>query len=284
MQRDYTKYNVQGLGEKLNKRRLVFTIVKDWIEKNNPSFEELMQTFPDEIQGSKGFIRKEAEVKDPKRFNMREPLKIKNGAHVVISNQWGENIESFINSASRLGYKIDGVKDVLISDVSQESDDWAVDNSLCEHLFISACEGSSGTDVGIKASFVPTSYFKSAVTYFNRLFNDDHAKNLFDFEEENGGVVHLSGSTYLLTTNSDVLGESWDSMIDEMDEGSVEEVFDGCNLNRRLQDFLMSAWREELYQIPVALLLEKFLIAPNQTVTVNLVDNMYGSSEVELSV
>ncbi len=46
----------------------------------------LQKAFPDEVQGSKGFIRKEAEVKTPKHFNIREPLKFKNGAHVVVSN------------------------------------------------------------------------------------------------------------------------------------------------------------------------------------------------------
>ena len=60
MARDYTKYTVEGLGENLNKRQLVFTIVKDYVEKNNPSFEDLQKAFPDEVQGSKGFIRKEA--------------------------------------------------------------------------------------------------------------------------------------------------------------------------------------------------------------------------------
>ena len=106
MPRDYTKYTVEGLGENLNKRQLVFTVVKDYVEKNNPSFEDLQKAFPDDVQGSKGFIRKEAEVKDPKRFNMREPLKIKNGAHVVVSNQWGNNIDDFIATSERLGYKI----------------------------------------------------------------------------------------------------------------------------------------------------------------------------------
>ena len=106
MARDYTKYNVEGLGENLNKRKLVFTIVKDWVEKNNPSFEDLQKAFPDEVQGSKGFIRKEAEVKTQKHFNMREPLKIKNGMHVVVSNQWGENINGFIESANKLNYQI----------------------------------------------------------------------------------------------------------------------------------------------------------------------------------
>ena len=106
MARDYTKYNVEGLEENLNKRQLVFTIVKDWVEKNNPSFEELQQAFPDEVQGSKGFIRKESEVKDPKRFNMREPISIKNGMHVVVTNQWGENIANFLAAAEKLGYEI----------------------------------------------------------------------------------------------------------------------------------------------------------------------------------
>ena len=58
MARDYTKYNVEGLGENFNKRKLVFTIVKDWIEKNNPSLEELQNAFPDELQGKKGIVRK----------------------------------------------------------------------------------------------------------------------------------------------------------------------------------------------------------------------------------
>ena len=106
MTRDYTKYTVEGLGVNLNKRKLVFTLVKDWVEKNNPSFEELQQAFPDEVQGSKGFIRKESEVKDPKRFNMREPISIKNGMHVVVTNQWGENIANFLAAAEKLGYEI----------------------------------------------------------------------------------------------------------------------------------------------------------------------------------
>ena len=104
MARDYTKYNVKGLEENLNKRKLVFTVVKDWIEKNNPSLEELQNTFPDELQGKKGVVRKESEVKDPKRFNMKEPLSIKNGTHVVVCNQWGDNILDFIAASEKLGY------------------------------------------------------------------------------------------------------------------------------------------------------------------------------------
>ena len=106
MARDYTKYTVEGLGENLNKRQLVFTVVKDYVEKNNPSFEDLQKAFPDEVQGSKGVVAKEAEIKDPKRYNVKEPLKIKNGAHVVVCNQWGENINDFIEAAINQGYAI----------------------------------------------------------------------------------------------------------------------------------------------------------------------------------
>ena len=110
MARDYTKYNVSGLGENLNKRQLVFGIVKDYVEKNKPSFDELTAVFKDEIQGSKGFILKESEVNDAKRFNMQEPLSIKSGTKVVVSNQWGsKNIDAFLSLANDLGYNIEKV-------------------------------------------------------------------------------------------------------------------------------------------------------------------------------
>ena len=106
--RDYTKYTVEGVGEQLNKRQLVYSIIADWITKNNPSLEELQRTFPDNVQGSSGCLRKASEVSDAKRYNMREPLKIKNGMHIVVSNQWGaENISNFLDLAKDLGYRIE---------------------------------------------------------------------------------------------------------------------------------------------------------------------------------
>lgn len=110
MARDYTKYKVEGLGENFNKRQLVFTIVKDYIEKNNPSLEVLLTTFPDNLQGSQGVVRKESEVEDAKRFNIKAPLKIKNGMHIVVSNQWGDNLPGFIQHAEKMGYSIKLIK------------------------------------------------------------------------------------------------------------------------------------------------------------------------------
>jgi hypothetical protein len=110
MAKDYTKYKIEGLGENLNKRQLVYSVVKDFIEKNNPTLETLLLTFPDALQGSKGVVRKESDVDDPKRFNMKAPLKIKNGMHIVVSNQWGDNIPRFIQHAEKMGYSIKLIK------------------------------------------------------------------------------------------------------------------------------------------------------------------------------
>ena len=133
MARDYTKYTVKGIGENLNKRQLVFEIVKDYVEKKKPSFDELTAVFKDEIQGSKGFIRKAAKVEDPKRFNTKMPLKIKFGVEVVVSNQWGsKNIDAFLSLAKKLKYKITFVEQLSSASANSEplSQDLSVDIEL----------------------------------------------------------------------------------------------------------------------------------------------------------
>jgi hypothetical protein len=94
MARDYTKYTVKGFGENLNKRQLVFEIVKDYVKTNKPSFDELTAVFKDEIQGSKGFIKKAAKVEDPKRFNTKMPLKIK----YKVSLEQSKGVEKVVSS------------------------------------------------------------------------------------------------------------------------------------------------------------------------------------------
>ncbi len=119
MARDYTKYSIEGIGDNLNKRQLVFNIIKDYIEKHNPTFETLLSVFPDEIQGSKGVIRKEGEVADEKRFDIKHSLNITNGTQIVVSNQWGgDNIPKFIELAEKLGYLI---KSIIVEESNTES-------------------------------------------------------------------------------------------------------------------------------------------------------------------
>ncbi len=107
MARDYTKYTVEGLGENLNKRQLVFAIVKDWAAKNKPSLEALQTAFPDSIQGSKGVIaKKDAGVKE-RDFYMDAPFTLSDGTAIVACRQWGkDNFPNFLKHAETLGYTI----------------------------------------------------------------------------------------------------------------------------------------------------------------------------------
>jgi hypothetical protein len=158
MARDYTKYNVNGIGENLNKRQLVFEIVKDYVEKNKPSFDEFTAIFKDEIQGSKGFIRKAAKVEDPKRFNTKMPLKIKFGVEVVVSNQWGsKNINAFLSLAKKLKYNISedneaeeesATEETNVSSSSDES------NEVKSYVYIKVYDDNTGNDLKLAQSTI----------------------------------------------------------------------------------------------------------------------------------
>jgi hypothetical protein len=158
MARDYTKYTVKGIGENLNKRQLVFEIVKDYVEKNKPSFDKLSSVFKDEVQGSKGFIRKAAKVEDPKRFNTKMPLKIKYGVEVVVSNQWGsKNIDAFLSLAKKLKYNIseenqkeeeNAVEETMASKSTDEN------NGLKSYLYIKVYNENTGKDLKLSQSTV----------------------------------------------------------------------------------------------------------------------------------
>ena len=158
MARDYTKYTVKGLGENLNKRQLVFKIVKDYVEKNKPSFDKLSSVFKDEVQGSKGFIRKAAKVEDPKRFNTKMPLIIKYGVEVVVSNQWGsKNIDAFLSLAKKLKYNIseenqkeeeNAVEETMASKSTDEN------NGLKSYLYIKVYNENTGKDLKLSQSTV----------------------------------------------------------------------------------------------------------------------------------
>jgi hypothetical protein len=153
MAKDYTKYCVEGLGENLNKRQLVYTVVKDWANKNNPSFDAIQKAFPDEVQGSKGFICKESEVQAPQKFNMREPLKIKNGALVVVSNQWGDNIKRFLSTATKLGYKIENQSTENSDEINNSQEEFKFNHDLDIESIKSHIDNLVRSSTAVQASF-----------------------------------------------------------------------------------------------------------------------------------
>tara|TARA_B100002019_G_scaffold153086_1_gene131960 strand:- start:912 stop:1802 length:891 start_codon:yes stop_codon:yes gene_type:complete len=158
MARDYTKYSIKGLGENLNKRQLVFEIVKDYVAKNKPSFDELTAVFEDEIQGSKGFIRKAAKVEDLKRFNTKTPLKIKFGVEVVVSNQWGsKNIDAFLSLATKLKYNISEDNKSEEESTTEETNVGSssdVCNGVKSYVYIKVYDDNTGNDLKIIQSTI----------------------------------------------------------------------------------------------------------------------------------
>lgn len=139
MARDYSKYNVSGVGENLNKRKLVLEIVKDYVSKHpKTTLEELKSIFNDEIQGSKGFIRDVInEEFDSKRFFVKEVIQSPLFS-VVVSNQWGENVQRFIDLAATLGYQIQkndlAEKETITANQPEISFDLNFPNSFVELL------------------------------------------------------------------------------------------------------------------------------------------------------
>lgn len=167
MAKDYTKYKIEGLGENLNKRQLVFTIVKDYVSKNKISLEELKNIFPDNLEGTNNswvFISKESEVKDLKRFNMKEPLSIKNGVHVVVSNQWGQgNLKIFLSIAEGIGYKIEA-QDYIVNQSSSDLNNLSIDfeninSNQFKNLIITEIENNDDDSI--------VAIYNSLVDYLN---------------------------------------------------------------------------------------------------------------------
>ena len=218
MARDYTKYSIKGLGENLNKRQLVFQIVKDYVEKKKPSFDELTAVFKDEIQGSKGFIKKAAKVKDAKRFNTEIPLKIKFGVEVVVSNQWGrKNIDAFLSLAKKLKYNIsEEVKEeeksvIEETNVGSSSD---VSNGVKSYVYIKVYDDNTGNDLKlIQSTIVQT--------------NGEYILS-FDLDSDGDGVIDQFRFYDIKTKVSGSNGSPWDfeEFTDEDDEWTDHESFE----------------------------------------------------------
>ena len=210
MARDYTKYTVEGLGENLNKRQLVFEIVKDYVEKNKPSFDEFTAIFKDEIQGSKGFIRKAAKVEDPKRFNTKMPLKIKFGVEVVVSNQWGsKNIDAFLSLAKKLKYNISedneaeeesATEETNVSSSSDES------NEVKSYVYIKVYADNTGNDLKLAQSTIVLTNGKYTLSF--DLDNDgDGVIDQYRFYDIKTKVYGSNGSPWDFEEFTDEEGE-----------------------------------------------------------------------------
>jgi len=115
MPRDYSKYQFNG--QELGKNRLVLEVIKQYVKDQSPNYKKLLDTFPTEIQGSKGFFIERPvyealpEDSDEKRnnryFNKAEEVISLVDQEVLVSTQWGVgNITRFIEKAKSIGFDI----------------------------------------------------------------------------------------------------------------------------------------------------------------------------------
>ena len=107
--RDYSKYIFEG--NEYNKSKLVHAVVRTFIDTKKPSFSELLDYFPKELQGSKGVVSKLGDVKENERnrFYCSDDMILSccDGTQVVTCTQWGiDNIDRFIKQANGLGFVI----------------------------------------------------------------------------------------------------------------------------------------------------------------------------------
>ena len=110
MAKDYTKYQVDGIDGVFGKGKLVLAVVQDYCSKNECSFDELKAVFPDEAQagntGVFGTLEEAKEIaKKRARHYVKDPIKLSD-TKIAVSNQWGDNLPLFIETAKGLGYDI----------------------------------------------------------------------------------------------------------------------------------------------------------------------------------
>jgi len=112
------EYQINGIDGAFEEGKLALTVLQDYCSKNECTFNELKEIFPDEVQGDKDYIKQKiggntgvfdtlAEAKDREDyFALLSPITIKD-ATIVVSNQWGErNLPLFIEKAEAVGYSI----------------------------------------------------------------------------------------------------------------------------------------------------------------------------------
>ena len=112
------EYQINGIDGAFEEGKLALTVLQDYCSKNECTFNELKEIFPDEVQGDKDYIKQKiggntgvfdtlAEAKDREDyFALLDPITIKD-ATIVVSTCWGErNLPLFIEKAEAVGYTI----------------------------------------------------------------------------------------------------------------------------------------------------------------------------------
>jgi len=111
-------YQINCINGVFEEGKLALAVLQDYCSKNECTFNELKEIFPDEVQGDKDYIKQKiggntgvfdtlAEAKDREDyFALLDPIKLTD-ANIVVSTCWGErNLPLFIEKAEAIGYTI----------------------------------------------------------------------------------------------------------------------------------------------------------------------------------
>ena len=112
------EYQINGIDGAFEEGKLALAVLQDYCSKNECTFNELKEIFPDEVQGDKDYIKQKiggntgvfdtlVEAKDREDyFALLDPITIKD-ATIVVSTCWGErNLPLFIEKAEAIEYTI----------------------------------------------------------------------------------------------------------------------------------------------------------------------------------
>jgi hypothetical protein len=109
MAKDFTKYNVIGIAINLNKSRLVYKVIENFINTFQDDYIALKEIWNDKLQGGKGVVKlvSEVDASNERNYFMDSIFSLNDGSKIVVCNQWGkENLPNFIAQAIKIGYQI----------------------------------------------------------------------------------------------------------------------------------------------------------------------------------
>lgn len=110
--KDKTKFSINNVT--YGKGRFVLNAVKDYIERNNPTLEQLRLAFPESLAAhykTLGLIREVKDVVYKSRYFYDDVLETRDNKQIVVCSQFGiKNIMPVFKQAKRNGLEVSVVK------------------------------------------------------------------------------------------------------------------------------------------------------------------------------
>ena len=107
--KDKTKFTLDG--QKYGKGRFALNVIKAYVEKNNPTLDQLKAEFPDNLAMEKyqtlGLIKEISEIKHKDRYFIKDVITTSDNKKVVMCSQFGiSNIMPMFRKAKKLGFNV----------------------------------------------------------------------------------------------------------------------------------------------------------------------------------